>query len=51
MLLVKAHDGPQPGPGVGPRHGHLLLPALQGAAAHTQGDQVGSLPNAGHYQR
>ena len=51
MLLVQADDGPQPGPCVGPRHRHLLLPALQGAAAHTQGDQVGSVPRAEHYQR
>ena len=50
MLLVQADDGPQPGPRVGPRHGHLLLPALKGAAAHTQGDQVGSSPRAGHYE-
>ena len=45
MLLVQADDGPQPGPCVGPRHRHFLLPSLQGAAAHTQGDQVGSLPD------
>ena len=49
MLLVQADDGPQPWPRVGPQHRHLLLSALQGAAAHTQGDQVGSVPTAGHY--
>ena len=47
MFLVQADDGPQPGP----RHRHLLLPPLQGAAAHPQGDQVGSSPRAVHYQR
>ena len=45
MFLVQAHDGPQSGP----RHRHLLLPPLQGAAAHTQGDQVSSSPRAVHY--